>query len=275
MSNDLDPRLTPGQRFGRELARARKNANLTQAALGRRLGCSPSLVAHIEKGDRTPKPDLAARCDQIFATGEFFTRLCRNITAPIGPGWFIRWTDEIEPHARVLRSWDPLHIPGLLQTRAYAEAIFRGGLFESERDIEEKVEARIRRQIILRRDRPPDLLLLMDEGVLRRPIGGPSVMVEQLESLLTVPGCPHVTMQVVPCDSSCTTGLMSAFTIAELPDGPTAVSVDSALRAVVTTDHEDVSLIWRCYDKLRIEALRPSSSLEIIEKALDEWKQQT
>lgn len=137
------------------------------------------------------------------------------------------------------------------------------------------MEARIRRQIILRRDRLPDLLLLMDEGVLRRPIGGPSVMVEQLEYLLTVPGCPHVTMQAVPCDSSCTTGLMPAFTIAEPPDGPTAVSVDSALRAVVTTDHEDVPLIWRCYDKLRIEALRPSSSLESIKKALDEWKQQT
>ncbi len=275
MSSDLDPRLTPGQRFGGELARARKNAGLTQATLGKRLGCSASLVAHIEKGDRTPKPDLAARCDQIFATGEFFTRLCRNITAPTGPGWYIRWTDEVEAYARVLRNWNPLLVPGLLQTRAYARAIFSGGLFDIARDIEDKIEARMRRQIILQRDRPPIFLVLMDEWILRRPIGGPPVMVEQLEHLLNVADSPNVTIQIVPHDTACTTGLMSAFTIAELPDGPTTVSVDSALKTEATADHEEVSLIWQCYDKLRTEALRPGSSLQAIEEARDHWKQQT
>lgn len=275
MSNALNPRLTPSQRLGRELARARKDAGMTQATLGKRLGCSASLIAHIEKGDRNPKSDLAARCDQIFGTNDFFARLCRNITAPAGPGWYIRWTDDIEPHARVLRSWNPLLIPGLLQTEAYARAIFRGGLFDTGRDIEDKVEARMGRQTILQRDRPPTLLVLMDEWVLRRPVGGSSVMAEQLEHLLAVPESPHMTVQIVPHDTTCTTGLMSAFTIAELPDSPTTVSVESALKAEVTTDHELVSLIWQCYDKLRTEALRPGPSLQIIKEARDEWKQRT
>ncbi|MET8156037.1 helix-turn-helix transcriptional regulator [Sphaerisporangium sp. NPDC005289] len=66
MDNDLDPRLTPVQRFGRELARVRRQAGLTQARLGKNLDCSASLVAHIEKGDRTPKPDFAAGCDRVL-----------------------------------------------------------------------------------------------------------------------------------------------------------------------------------------------------------------
>lgn len=213
-------------------------------------------------------------CDQIFATGEFFARLCRNITAPIGPGWYIRWTDEVESHARILRNWNPLLIPGLLQTKAYARAIFRGGSFDPEGDIEDKVEARMGRQIILQRERPPTLLVLIDEWVILRPIGGPPVMVEQLEHLLTVAESPNVTIQIVPHDTTCTTGLMSAFTIAELPDGPTTVSVDSALKTQATTDYEQVSLIWQCYDKLRTEALRPSPSLQMIKEARDQWKQQ-
>ncbi|TDD16684.1 XRE family transcriptional regulator [Nonomuraea diastatica] len=100
MANGLDPRRTPVQRFGKELARTRRDHGPTQVALGRRLGCSSSLVAHIEKGDRTPKPDLAAACDQAFGTGDRFSRLCRSITSPSGPGWYLRWTDEIEPCPR-------------------------------------------------------------------------------------------------------------------------------------------------------------------------------
>ncbi|TDC05303.1 XRE family transcriptional regulator [Nonomuraea longispora] len=150
MAKDLDPRLTPVQRFGKELARTRRDHGLTQVALGRRLGCSSSLIAHIEKGDRTPKPDLAVGCDQVFGTGDRFSRLCRSIASPSGPGWYLRWTDEIEPAARILRSWDPLLVPGLLQTEDYAQAVFRGDLAgASPQQVQDGVSARMRRQLIL------------------------------------------------------------------------------------------------------------------------------
>ncbi|MFD1543882.1 helix-turn-helix domain-containing protein [Nonomuraea guangzhouensis] len=275
MANDLDPRLTAAQRFGKELARVRKEANMTQIRLGKHLGCSSSLIAHLEKGDRTPKLDLAAGCDEIFGTGDRFKRLCRNITSPTGPDWYIRWTEEIEPYARVLRSWDPLQIPGILQTEAYARAVFRGGLFTSEQDIQDKVDARMRRRGILLRDKSPTLLVLLDEWVLRRPIDGAKVMEEQLDYLLTAGELPNVTIQIVPYDTTCTTGLMSAFMIAELSDAPTTVSVDSAAKAEVSADHKLVSLIWDIYDKLRTEALRPGPSLQMIKEARNQWKQQT
>ncbi|WP_214409699.1 helix-turn-helix domain-containing protein [Sphaerisporangium fuscum] len=275
MSNDLDPRLTPLQRFGRELARVRKAAGLTQIRLGKHLDCSSSLVAHIEKGDRTPKPEFAAGCDRIFGTGDRFSRLCRNITSPAGPGWYLRWTDEIEPRAHVMRSWDPLLVPGLLQTEDYARAIFRGGLATTEEEIEQQVAARMRRKVILDVEKPPTLWVLLDEWILRRPVGGARVMYEQLDHLVTMAALQNVTVQVVPYDTTCTTGWQSSFIIAELPDAPTAVSVDSAGEGEVSTDHKFVALIWARYDKIRAEAYRPGQSVEMIKEARDQWKHQT
>lgn len=276
MANDLDPRLTPVQRFGKELARTRRDHGLTQVALGRRLGCSSSLVAHIEKGDRTPKPDLAAACDQAFGTGDRFSRLCRSITSPSGPGWYLRWTDEIEPSARVLRSWDPLLIPGLLQTEDYAQAVFRGDLAgASPQEVENGVSARMRRQLILDSDAPPTMWVLLDEMVLRRPVGAPHVMAAQLDHLVAAANRPYLTVQLVPFETPCTAGFLSSFIIAELPDAPTAVSVDSAGQGEVSAEHDFVALIWDRYDRIRAEAYRPGNSLKIIEEARARWNDKT
>ncbi|MEV4105407.1 DUF5753 domain-containing protein [Nonomuraea sp. NPDC049649] len=189
---------------------------------------------------------------------------------------YLRWTDEIEPSARVLRSWDPLLFPGLLQTEDYARAVFRGGpAGSSDRRVEDGVSARMHRQLILDTEAPPTLWVLFDEMVLRRPIGGPQVMVTQLEHVLAVADRPYITVQVVPFDTPCTAGLLSSFIIAELSDGPTAVSVDSAGRGEVSAEHDFVTLIWDRYDKLRAEAYRPGRSLEMIEEARDQWKLKT
>ncbi|MFG1879597.1 Scr1 family TA system antitoxin-like transcriptional regulator [Sphaerisporangium sp. NPDC049003] len=275
MANDLDPRLTPGQRFGRELARVRKEAGLSQVRLGAHLGVSSSLVGHIEVGSRTPKTDFAARCDEVFSTGDLFARLCRNITSPAGPRWFLRWSDEIEPRARVLRSWDPLLVPGLLQTESYAHAVFRGGLATSQQEVERQVSARMARQAILERDNPPGLWVLLDEWVLRRPIGSQTVMHEQLDHLATVAGRHNVKIQLVPHDTPCTAGLMSGFALAELPDAPTAVSVESAGAGEVSAEHDLVAVVWDRYDRIRAEAYRPGQSLEMIKEARDQWKNET
>jgi transcriptional regulator with XRE-family HTH domain len=272
MSNDLDPRLTPCQRFGRELARVRREAGMTQVRLGKRLGCSSSLIAHIEKGDRSPKSDFSRGCDEIFNTGDLFVRLCRNITSPSGPGWYIRWADEVEPRAKVLRTWDPMLIPGLLQIEDYARAVFRGGLATSEQEIEDSVSARMRRQVIFNGASPPALWFLMDEGVIRRNVGGPWVMHHQLDHIATIAERQHVRVQLVTQDTPCTAGLASGFMIAELGNEPTVVSVESAGQGEVSAEHDFVSNIWERYDRIRAEAYRPGQSLEMIKEARDQWK---
>lgn len=278
MVTDLESRMTPVERFGRELARSRKGKGLSQARLAERLGCSPSLIGHIETGNRRPQLDFAEGCDRVFDQSESkrFVRLYRRIVdSPSGPEWFVRWQDEIEPQAVTVRTWDPLLIPGLLQTEAYARAVFRGHLATSEAEVEEQVRSRMQRSLILGRDDPPVLWVLIDEWVLRRPIGGPETMREQLGHLVAMASRRHVTVQFVPFDNPCTDGLMSGFAIAELADAPVTVSVESAGTGEVVTDPVVVSVILGRYDAIRAQAYRPGESLEIIKEAEALWAQKT
>lgn len=274
MVNDLDSRLPPLVRFGRELARCRKEAGWSQRRLAARLGCSPSLVGHIEAGTRNPQLDFAEACDRVFNLSEndYFVRLYRLIhQSPSGPGWFFRWIEEIEPGATVLRIWAPFLIPGLLQTEDYARAVFLGHFSTPEAEIEDQVAARMRRQEILNRDNPPELRVLLDEWVVKRPIGGREVMYQQLGHLAAIAQQRRVTVQLVPYDTSCTDGLLSAFVIAELPDAPPTVSVDSAGKGEVSAEHDLVTRILDRYDRLSTEAYRPGESLEKIKEAVERW----
>ncbi len=278
MANDLGPRMSPAERFGRELARCRKERGLSQRRLADRLSCSPSLVGHIETGSRNPQLDFAEACDKFFELPEkdYFSRLCRRIRqSPSGPGWYLRWLDEIEPNATTLRTWDPLLIPGLFQTEHYARAVFRGHLGTPEPEVEDQVSARMERQLIFTRDNPPTLWVLIDEWILQRRIGGPHVMANQLNHLATVGTHHNVTIQIVPADNPCTDGLMSGFVIAELAEAPTTVSVESAGKGEVSAELDLVSLIWDRYDRLRAEAYRPGESLEKIKEAAERWSQKT
>jgi transcriptional regulator with XRE-family HTH domain len=267
-----NPRPTPVRRFGRELARVRRDSGLTQASLANRLGCSSSLVAHVEIGDRTPRMDFATRCDQTLDTNDLFQRLCRNITSPSSPDWYIRWSSEIEPRAHTLRTWDPILIPGLLQTEDYARALFQGDLpGASDSEVENGVSARLQRTKILDRETPPRLWVLLDEWAIRRPIGGAGVMRDQLDHLVTMASRPNVTVQLVPFDSPCTAGFLSSFIIAELADAPTVVSVESAGRGEVSAEQEIVAMMWSRCDRLRAEAYRPGQSLDLIKEAREQW----
>ncbi|WP_312872082.1 Scr1 family TA system antitoxin-like transcriptional regulator [Streptosporangium becharense] len=106
-------------------------------------------------------------------------------------------------------------------------------------------------------------------------IEGPEVMYEQLDHLATVADQQNVKVQIVPHDTCCTTGLMSGFVLAQLPDAPTAVSIESAGEGEVSADHHLVTAVWDRYDRIRAEAHRPGQSLEMIKEARDQWKQQT
>jgi hypothetical protein len=114
------------------------------------------------------------------------------------------------------------------------------------------------------------LLVLIDEGVLHRRIGGPQVMREQLGHLLETAQRPAVFLQVV--DPECVAGLAGAFMIAELPNGqPDVVSSDSPAQAHTTTDHDVVTSIWQRYEAIRLWAYPERVSLLKIEEARREW----
>ncbi|MER7129591.1 DUF5753 domain-containing protein [Streptosporangium saharense] len=180
--------------------------------------------------------------------------------------------EEIEPQAVALRTWDPLLIPGLLQTEDYARAVFQGHFNMNAEDVERQVNARMQRAMILGKEDPPTVWVLIDEHVLNRPIGGAHVMREQIEHLITVATTMrHVTIQVVPYDTPCTDGLLSGFVIAELANSPTTVSVESASVGEVSADRETVSMILKRYDRIRAEAHRSGETLTKLKEAVARW----
>lgn len=268
----LDPD-SPRVRFGAELRRLREAAELSQAAVAARLGCTQTQVSRLEKATRTPSRSDAERLDQLFGTanGVSFTKLHQRIIAQPGtPAWFRSWAEEIEPILLVLRSWDPLLIPGLLQTEAYARHIFSMEPRADPDEVEERVEARMQRRRILDRDKPPLVSILFDAGVLRRRVGGPEVMREQLDYILEAAAHPTVFIQVV--DPGCLPGLAGPFMIAELPDGqPDVVSSDSPAQAQITSDYDIVTSIWERYEAIRLWAYPERVSLQMIEEARREW----
>jgi len=270
------PPLDPGSprvRFGAEMRRLREAAQLSQSAVASRLGCTQTQISRLESASRTPSKSDAERLDRLFKTadGNAFTRLRQRILAqPGGPIWFQGWVEEIEPAALVLRSWDPLLIPGLLQTESYAHHLFSQAPQIAPEEVEERVRARMNRQQILSREDPPLLLLLVDAGVLRRKVGGAGVMHEQLGYLLEIAQRPTVSIQIV--SPECLAGMMGAFTIAELPNGqPGAIHAESSAEGQIMTDLASVTATWKRYEAIRLWAYPEHMSLKMIEEVRQEW----
>ncbi|MEV7908222.1 helix-turn-helix domain-containing protein [Streptomyces anulatus] len=271
-----DPAPDPGSprvRFGTEMRRLREAAQLSQSAVAARLGCTQTQISRLEMATRTPSRSDAEKLDKIFGSvdKQHFVDLHRRILArPGGPKWFMSWVEEIEPNALVLRSWDPLLVPGLLQTEAYARRIFSLEPRTNPNEVEERAQARMRRQQILDRENPPSLLVLIDTGVVRRPVGDSKVMREQLDHLLEAVSRPSVSLQLVAPE--CLPGMLSAFMIAKLPNGdPDIVHVDSSAEGRVSSEQDLVTSIWNRYEAIRLWAYPEQASLRMIEEVKKEW----
>ena len=157
--------------FGSELKCARTAAGMTQEQLAQAITYSPSLIAMVENGKRAPSRDFAKRCDVEFKTDGLFERILDNLIAKdVTPEWFRPWV-MIEQEATAIWWYDLSLIPGLLQTEEYARAQLQ--------DDDSKIAARMERQEILKREKPPTLVALLDERALRYAVGGNAVILIQ------------------------------------------------------------------------------------------------
>jgi transcriptional regulator with XRE-family HTH domain len=275
-SRDFDSAGSPLRVFGAELRHYRTRAGLSQDQLGTRVYCSGDLVGKIEKGQRAPNRKFTAACDE---TPELDTRgalmriwehLQDHMRYRAYPGWFHDWSAK-EAQARTLRAYEPLLVPGLLQTERYAHALLRTRVGDTDEEIEEMVSARMERQAILARDKPPTLWVIVDEGVLRRPIGGADVMREQLGHLADVARWPRVVLQVVPAAVGAYEGLRGPLVIADFEDAPSVVYLDTAVRGQIVDDGDDIDAVRVTWDTLMSEALSRSDSLDLVEEVGKTW----
>jgi hypothetical protein len=188
------------------------------------------------------------------------------------PRWFEDWVDA-ERRAPVLRTWEPLLMPGLLQTPEYARVLFKAWQTTGDDDeLENLVTARINRQRIFDRPRPPSFWALIDEGVLRRRIGSAKVMQDQLVHLAELTERPSVKVHVIPAEAGAHIGLLGAFAIAGFGgDAPGLVYFESPDQGQTTRDPAIVAKIILTFDTLRSEALPRGASRDMIMKVAEEF----
>ena len=186
LSRDLDPGASVLAFFGAELRRCRLAADQSQEQLGQQVSYSAALVGLIENAKRVPSLSFAERCDDALATDGTLARLWPLVSRETLPGWFRPWI-EIEREATSLRSFEPLIIPGLLQTPEYARTLLAAQPAGTEDGLEQLVATRMDRQLILSRENPPQLWCLLDEGALHRRVGGAKIMHDQLVHLVPRP----------------------------------------------------------------------------------------
>jgi transcriptional regulator with XRE-family HTH domain len=279
MATKRDPETNPAAFLGDELRRARLAAGFSsQDALAAKLGFDRTVVTKAETGERAPTADvLAAWCTACHLDGDMFGRLAvlaRRGNGPL-PAWFQDWVAHGEQAASRLRWFEPLVIPGLLQTEAYARSLLTGRIGNHSEDAEARVRARMDRQAVLtREDEPVEFLAVIDEGVLRRGVGGAKVMAEQVEHLIETTGWPNVVIQVIPAATAVHDGVNGAgFAIADFEDGPGMGYQETALRGVPVTDPKEVVGLAVVFDRLRAEALPRAASLALLEEALTTWSQ--
>jgi transcriptional regulator with XRE-family HTH domain len=253
--------------LGHRLREMRRARGMTQASVAEVLNCDHTAVSRIEGGTYPLTP-------QMFRAVE---RLLTFATADGYETWFISYL-EIERSATVLRTWEPVAVPGLLQTEGYARQVLKGanpGRITA--DIEQRVAARMARQQIWERADPPPPIMpaIIGEAVLRRRLGGADVMRQQLERLVTVAESePRVTVQVLPFGSPSCAGMLAPFVVASFaPDPrPDVAYLDNALDGATTERRDQVARLALEYDSLAREALTPSDSAELITKVMrEEW----
>ncbi|MEV4759671.1 helix-turn-helix transcriptional regulator [Micromonospora sp. NPDC049559] len=261
--------MTPYEFFLRELRRRREGARLTQEELGKRINFSGSHVSAVELGNRPPKDDFLEAVDLAFDTGELFRRMWKDLIEDAAPAWLREWI-EIERRATLLRWFEPTFLPGLLQTEAYARAVLSGGVLADPDVINQRLASRMERQSILTREQPPTFVAVIDEGVLRRPLAPPAVMVEQFEHLGKIGQLPHVRLHVVPAEVGMHAGLAGGFILAKGPEGQ-AAHLDSALRAYITVRADDIDSLQTRWEKLRSDALPRRATLDLIREVAKTW----
>nr|MDT0659685.1 helix-turn-helix transcriptional regulator [Micromonospora sp. DSM 115978] len=263
--------ISPLEYLIRELRRRRVAAGLSQKQLAEKCFCSDTHVSGVETGSRPVTLKYLTLVDSALELGNYFQtmweEMVRDGDAPV---WLRKWI-EYERQATALRWYEHAFVPGLLQTEAYARAVFTASQL-TPAEVDKKVAERIARQdVLVRESAPPQLFAVIDQLVLHRVCGGPEVMAEQVEHLMTCAEQPNIQLLIVPQERGIYSGLAGSFILADLPDASRAGYVDNQLEAHIVLQPDAVAKLGVSWDNVRSEALPRSSTLELLKEAAKTW----
>ncbi|CAM5339263.1 Transcriptional regulator OS=Streptomyces gougerotii OX=53448 GN=GCM10010227_25400 PE=4 SV=1 [Streptomyces diastaticus subsp. diastaticus] len=265
------------RRLGQELRRLRELKGMTAEQVAERLLVSQSKISRLENGRRSiSQRDVRDLCGVYEVEDHrIVDSLMQMAKDSRQQGWWHSFGDipysvyiGLETDAASLRAYDPQVVPGLLQTRPYAEALIQGAIPEiSPADAEKRVQVRMRRQDrVSSPENPLRLWTVMDEAALHRAVGTPEIMREQLEHLVRMSELPHVTVQVIPFTMGAHPGLNGQYAILEFPDATdsSVVYIEGVTSDLYLEKSNDVQKYSVMYEHLRAQALDPEKSREYI-----------
>jgi transcriptional regulator with XRE-family HTH domain len=264
--------------LGRRLRTLRERAGVSFEDAARALGVTPLTVRRIEKAEvglRIPYVrELLHRYGVPAAEIDGFVSLAREANRPgwwhtfrdVLPEWFSTYV-SLESEAGVIRLYEPHYVPGLLQTYDYAAALLRIGFPDtSKEEIDRRVSLRLRRQDLLDKPDGPAVWAILDETVLRRPVGGAEVMRAQIDRLVESLARPKVRIQVMPVSVGAHPGAFGpfhhfCFGSSELPD---VVYAENLTGAVYVDRPEDVAAHLEVLDRMSDQAEPVTRTMDIL-----------
>jgi hypothetical protein len=272
------------RRLGQELRRLRELKGMTAEEVAERLLVSQSKISRLENGRRSiSQRDVRDLCGVYEVEDHrIVDSLMQMAKDSRQQGWWHSFGDipysvyiGLETDAASLRVYDPQVVPGLLQTRPYAEALIAGALPETASgDIDKRVQVRLRRQErISAPENPLRLWTVLDEAALRRVVGNRSLMRDQLEHLVEQSQLPHVTVQVIPFDMGAHPGLNGQYAILEFPDAAdsSVVYIEGVTSDLYLEKANDVQKYSVMYEHLRAQALNVEQSRQFIADIAKEY----
>jgi transcriptional regulator with XRE-family HTH domain len=255
MGNSPSPALT---KLAAAVRRYRKLAGHTQAQLAAMIPCSDKTISAIETGRDRPSREMIVAVEAALGLPpDALIDLYDLLDAESLPSWMRDWLVE-ERQATSLRNFELAIIPGLLQTEEYARALLNGN--------DAAVQARMERQTILTNDAPPTLRCVLDEAVLYRNKGGTQAMHNQLKHLAESVS-EKLTVQIIRSEVS--PRLSGAFWLG-IVHGRAVAYVETAVRGIVTSSHDDIANLEDAWETIRTYALPQQESLDFIQRTAEE-----
>lgn len=259
-----------GSRYGDWLKRARESAGMTQQELADAAIMTRSHISHIETGRRIPNSDDAKRLDQALGTGDVLSTFRPRKDLVVADRFEAAL--HFEEQATMIRQFALSYVPGILQTKGYASAVMRSGfppLSEEKRD--KLVVSRLERAKILDDPETPVVWALLDEVVLRRPIGGPDVMAEQILHLAGLVENERVRVHVLPFGLGPHPLLQGMVKLMWFEDQPPLAYSEGVHMSTVHDDPTTVEMVQSAYDLALGDALPLRESLDLLKATAKEY----
>ncbi|MER5496884.1 helix-turn-helix transcriptional regulator [Streptomyces sp. NPDC002466] len=272
---EIDGSAGVPQFYGKELRYQREKAGMTLEKLSEGSFYGITLLSEIERGNRSIPLDLARHADRVFGTDGYFARGCDDVQKSRRGAHAPSFAPvvEAETRARTIDQWSGTLIPGLLQTRSYAHVVIRSTHpLDTSEDVEAKIVARLERARLFSNPGKPEYWAVLHESLVRHPIVSPEEMAEQLEHITALARRNRIVTQILPWN-----GPVRPFT--ELPllfmdfdDEPSLLYTEGPYHGQTIDDPSLVKQYRKAYDRLRAAALPPEVSLDLIEKAAEEYR---